>query len=206
MPILANDLESLETYLDGALSDGEAEALRQRLSTDADLSAALKELRLQRATRQAVWASLEPDPATAERFNWRIRGAIADQERACESNPWRFGRIGSVAAACIVFGFFAGWMGRGNPAAGPNATVPPSGSGETPVAIDQRTTSTPTVNPSGTPILVPVTNEYGQVVAWQQFPNAGVAKDFTEDLHRANHVPSAAPSDDRVKLLSDEKF
>lgn len=206
MPISTNDLESLEMYLDGALSDDQADIMRKRLATEAGLPAALEELRAQRAVRQAVWTSLEPDMASVDRLHWRLRGAIANQQRGHRSHPWRFGRIGSVAAACIVFGFFAGWFGRGNGVAGPNGATVPGGSGETPVAIDQQSPSTPVLNPAGTPILVPVTNEYGQVVAWQRFRNTGEAKDFTEDLHRANHLPSVTPSDDRVKLLSDEKF
>jgi hypothetical protein len=54
--------------------------------------------------------------------------------------------------------------------------------------------------------MVPVTNEYGQVVAWQPFKDQNDAKAFAEDLHRVNNgAPLGAPADDRVKLVTDEK-
>lgn len=55
------------------------------------------------------------------------------------------------------------------------------------------------------PVYVPVTNEYGQVVAWQSFKNAGEAKDFTEGLHRVRDATASGPQDEKVKLISEEE-
>jgi hypothetical protein len=47
-----------------------------------------------------------------------------------------------------------------------------------------------------------VTDESGQVVAWQPFGNPNDAKDFTEDLHRARAPVGVSPD---VRLASEEK-
>src|SRR4051812_1334391 len=114
------DLELLEMYLDGALERDEAETLQHRLRAEPQLSAALEDLRSQRALRQTLWQSNEPDQATADRLTWRIRGAIAAEQKQPAIAPkrtwntWQFARFGSAAAACIVLGFAIGWVGRGH--------------------------------------------------------------------------------------------
>src|SRR5580692_12078080 len=163
MAVSENELELLETYLDEALPAGEAEALRQRLVVESELAGAAAELRSQRALRAAVWSSLEPTDTASEQMAWRIRGAMTDRHSGLSS--WWTARVGSVAAACIVLGFFAGWMGRGGNVVGPAGTVTQNAAPA--VAVNQ---------PNPTPVLtgpfrVPVTNEYGKVVDWQQFPD-----------------------------------
>src|SRR5437879_4444882 len=99
MRLAEDDLELLETYLDGALGVVEVEALRHRLESESELSAALEELRGQRALRQAVWQSIEPDQATADRLAWRVLGATQQALRqpapSRNWNTWQIARVGS---------------------------------------------------------------------------------------------------------------
>jgi anti-sigma factor RsiW len=194
--ITETDLELLETYLDGEVTGADAGALQHRLQAEPELSMALDDLRAQRALRQSVWQTLEPDQKTADQLTWRIRGAMQTQQQAPARrtwNTWQFARFGSAAAACIVLGFFVGWVGRGHHA-NVSTVVAPQSNPDQSVAQVQ---------------MVPVTNEYGQVVAWQPFKDPNDAKAFVEDLHRANTAAPAtgAPPDDKVKLISsEEKF
>src|SRR2546430_7915531 len=115
MAIADVDLELLETYLDGGLDAFGARELTRRLAAEPALAAALEELQSQRVLRQAVWHSLEPDQATADRLTWQIRGRVAAElapqprsaptTRSRRWGPWQIARIGSAAAACIVLGF-----------------------------------------------------------------------------------------------------
>src|SRR5580692_8620207 len=199
MAVSENELELLETYLDEALPAGEAEALRQRLVVESELAGAAAELRSQRALRAAVWSSLEPTDTASEQMAWRIRGAMTDQHSGLSS--WWTARVGSVAAACIVLGFFAGWMGRGG-SAGPAGTV----SQNTAPAVAVNQNNNVAMPALAVPFRVPVTNEYGQVVDWQQFPDAEQAKTFMENLRTAPGAAVVAPQNDQVKLVSEEKF
>jgi anti-sigma factor RsiW len=206
MLISDNDLELLETYLDGALDATETESVRRRLRDEPQLVTALEELRGQRATRQAVWQAMEPDQATADRLTWRIRGGIAKERSApAVASPrrrwdsWQIARVGSAAAACVVLGFFIGWVGRAHHS---NVSLQPAG--EEPIAANKTES---TAVPTG-PISVPVSDEYGRVVAFQKFDNAADARAFTEGLNRSRNgaapaagAQPAAPPDANVKLV-----
>ncbi len=189
----------LETYLDGALEAESSSQVRRRLADEAPLSAALEEIQAQRAMRVAVWKAMEPLGGAAEQLSWRIRGAMADrrQDRAGRWGTWSMTRVGSVAAACIVMGFFAGWTGRGNRL---GSALPLAGSE---VAVNQpaKTTASSVTDPAG--LVVPVTDEYGRVVALQRFHNLDDAQHFSEDLHRVQGSESAAQN---MKLISDEQY
>jgi anti-sigma factor RsiW len=198
MPVSETDLELLETYLDEALPPSQVEAVRRRLVGEPELSSALTELNSPRSLRAALWATLEPTDVATQQMNWRIRGALADRSSGgvTRFSSWVTARVGSVAAACIMVGFFAGRMGHA-PVAPPTQNTSPA------VAVNQ-----PAAAPTATPtpmasLYVPVTNEYGQVVAWQPFQNADQAKSFVESLH-GNAV--VAPTDDKVKLVSQENY
>ena len=130
-------------------------------------------------------------------MNWRIRGALADRSSGgvTRFGSWVTARVGSVAAACIMLGFFAGRMGHSH-AAPPTQNTTPA------VAVNNQPDATP-APASMASLYVPVTNEYGQVVAWQPFQNADQAKSFVESLH-GNAV--VAPTDDKVKLASQENY
>jgi hypothetical protein len=91
-------------------------------------------------------------------------------------------------------------MGRGGNVVGPAGTVTQNAAPA--VAVNQ---------PNPTPVLtgpfrVPVTNEYGKIVDWQQFPDADQAKTFMENMQAAPGAAVVAPQDDKVKLVSEEKF
>jgi hypothetical protein len=197
MAISDQDIELLETYLDEALDAGEIKPLRDRLLVEPELAAELDELRAQRAMRQAVWLAMEPEPVVADRLTWRIQGAMHSQGKvaARESIRWQLPRVGSAAAACLVLGFFIGWAGRHG-----QAITPAPQLGQSPLAVNSNNS---TRNPDEG-LLVPVTNEAGEVVAWQPFKDSNDAKAFTEDLHRAHG--SAAPDVRLASEVEKEKF
>jgi hypothetical protein len=174
---LENDLELLEEYLDGALEKSQEAKLRDRLAADKQLSSTLAALQSQRALRQAAFATMEPTEVSAQQLVWRVRGAMLNQQRAAvvqpnrQWNQWRIASIGSTAAACMVLGFFFGRLGHTG-----NTVMPPSNTTPMTMIADRATPK----------ISVPITNEYGQVVAWQTFDNADQAKSFTEDFHRTH--------------------
>ncbi len=60
MAVNDNDVELLDSYLDGELAMSECEGLWRRLAVEADLSAELDRLRADAAVRQIVYSSLEP--------------------------------------------------------------------------------------------------------------------------------------------------
>src|SRR3989442_11288579 len=118
MTTFETDLELLEMFLEGEATGAEAETLQHRLRAEPGLSVALDDRRSQRALRQSAWQSLEPDQKTADQLAWRIRGAMGTQPTSRAAgrtwNIMQFARFGSAAAACIVLGFFVGWVGRGH--------------------------------------------------------------------------------------------
>jgi hypothetical protein len=116
------DLELLEEYLDGALAPDEIGRLCARLAAEPALSAELDELRAARATRAAVWTSLEPSEADAMRFAARVAGAARRQDRW--SRVGVYARFGSAAAACLLVGFFLGWLGRDRGPTAPALNMP----------------------------------------------------------------------------------
>jgi hypothetical protein len=106
-------LEHLEEYLDGALAPDEVERLNVRLAADPELAATLDELRAERETRALLWRANEPSPAQANAFAERVLTTARRTRR--EFNWGRLGRyaqFGSAAAACLLLGFFFGWLGR----------------------------------------------------------------------------------------------
>jgi len=186
MTILENDLELLEEYLDGGLEKSAQLKLSDRLATDKQLSDALAVLRSQRALRQAAFASMEPTDLSTQQLMWRVRGAMLDQKRSnavpmpSRWSQWRIASISSAAAACIILGFFFGRLGHAG-----NTPISPSNTAEAKISV-------------------PITNEYGQVVAWQTFDDANQAKSFTEDYHRT-HVQPQRPIGSGQPTLVDQQ-
>ena len=133
------DLELLESYLDDELTGRELDSLRQRLSVEPQLTAALDELRSQRETRQQFFAACEPDQASVQRLIRSVqREAVREVATGARSNNFRW--IGGLAA-CLMFGFITGRGLHTNPAAvGPQdsessrVAIAPTGPEATPVA------------------------------------------------------------------------
>jgi hypothetical protein len=217
MATLETDLELLEQYLDGELDSASALALETRLGSDTEFAETLAELESQRAIRSAVWQSIEPDQVTAQRLTWRVRGAMLEQDRKPVEqagklwNPWRAVGISSGAAACVLLGFLFGHGGHNAQlidTAGVN-------SGGTPTQIVSNTpiggqliqySNSARAATAKQKYSVPITNEYGQVVAWQSFDSKDQAKNFTEDLHKANPQPAAPAATGQTRLVDQEQF
>ncbi len=110
MAVTDDQLELLEAYIEGELDEPQAVALQTRLEANAELTAALHSLQDQRQLRMHLFESLEADlPATAriaKYVNKEITRDIVWGERL------RIVRYLGAAAACVVFSFFAGWVGR----------------------------------------------------------------------------------------------
>ena len=218
MVTLEADIELLEEYLDGALDDAAVVKLRDRLASDAPLSVSLVELQSQRALRQAVFQSMEPGEIASRQLMWRVRGAMLDQQRNTVVQPqrqwnrwgsqWRIARIGSAAAACVILGFSLGRLGHGRGITSVGVTTPtPISSGiapgnATPTSIAENHPSPGFVQVGNTPrISIPITDNYGNVVAWQTFDNAEQAKNFTEDLHHSRGDASSPASSGQIKQV-----
>jgi hypothetical protein len=214
MAMLEHDLEQLEQYLDGELDAVAISQLQTRLTGDSELASALSELKGQRAVRSALWQTIDPDPASAERLAWRIKGAMLSQERAAATkskftwNSWRVASVSSAAAACVILGFMFGRVGH-NPASTPVPTGIPTGGGSSIAQYptnNQSPIATQLVTSNKPKISVPITNEYGQVVAWQTFDNPEDAKNFTEDLHKTRAQPSSPAVTSQPRLVDQQQF
>src|SRR5439155_1550013 len=132
-------LELLESYLDDELTGRELEGLRQRLSSEPQLAAAIDELRSQREMRQHFFAACEPDEASVQRL---IRSVKREATReAVWSGRNRNLKWVSGLAACLVFGFISG-RGLRNSS---NLPVPSDSNAGTIAQVVQ-----PTVNPGST--------------------------------------------------------
>ena len=211
MALTETDYETIEAFLDGEMSDDELSAVRSRIDRDAAFAAAVDEASASHQLRAAVWPSLEPSNAEVQRLQWRIEGAMAAENRPAVAKNnwsiWRLTRIASAAAACVVVGFSVGWIGRGSHQSTPVVVSSPSSldgsiaSNDTPGTFTPTGTVAPVMNNGN--FNVPVTDDYGRVVAWQPFRSNTDAAKFVEDLHKANAV---RPADDKVKLVGDEKF
>ncbi len=227
------DLELLEEYLDGAMEAVAASRLQDRFKHEADLASALLELKSQRAVRTTVWQTIEPSEIDAQQMVWRVRGAMlsarteqsmteqsmTEQSMPASSpairpwvnwwNQWQLSRVGSAAAACLVLGFFLGRVGH-NPAVLPSrpsearTNIASDGADSNTIAVND-INPPPASTPAGSKIMVPITNEYGKVVAWQSFDNPDQAKNFTEDFHstRAESAPTAPAGPTR--LIDDQQ-
>ncbi len=173
-----SDIDLLEMYLDDAMTPEEAEALRRRVAESPGLSEALSRLRDERAARQAVWQALEPNDVEIGRLIGRVRQSIRHREHW--TRRWQVFRIGTAAAACLAFGFFGGWLGRGasptvdpaGPAVTGVASLPPAGAGNAGHQLD---------SPG---FHVVLTDLAGRAVAVQTFDTPEKAREFVEDVDR----------------------
>jgi len=168
------DLGLIDAYLDDALSPEEVERFDGRLAREPELATALHAARAQRAVRGAIWQSERPTEAAADRLARRIVGEVRRRQRARIWGRWT--RVAGVAAACLAFGFVAGWMGRGRVDVPPNAAI-------VPVSHMQSVAPTSNVSVDASGIYrVALTDDAGNVVAVQKFTKYEDARQFANDL------------------------
>lgn len=150
------DLELLETYLDGELPDEARQALVRRLESDNTLGAALEALRAERFIRIEAFESLEPDDRRAQQFAWQLTQSLkvgrspVTADLALTSRFQSTMRIVSTVAAAIIIGFGIGWATRGWEFGGGGSPAAPAPS----TVVDFR---------------VPLTNDRGETIALQDF-------------------------------------
>ena len=180
------DVQLVEAYLDGALAPGESERLAGRLAREPHLVELVEALRAERAVRQAVWTSLEPDEAGAGATVSAAVSAAARQERL--QHAIRRARRLTAAAAVIAIAFAGGWAARAR-LAGPQAARdvhPQSG--------HRFVTSGGGVGEASYPVAL--TDENGNITAVQYFETPEAARRFAEDVGRWQskpRPPQAAP-------------
>ena len=192
--VTEQDFELLESYLDGELADGEANALHRRLAAEADLASAFEGIKSERQQRQQVWQQLEPDVDSARRLSAQIVRA------ARRDDLWRrvtgAVRYSSAAAACLAVVFLAGWIARGpapnhqpgNPANPRIAGVPTT---DNSIQFQQR------------PYQVRLADSSGRVVAVQRFATLEEARAFKKDLETWQNQPNRVEPAN-IKLVAEE--
>lgn len=110
MPITDNDLQVLEEWLDGELTEEQGTALRQRMATEPGLAAALDRLRDERRLRSRLFTVLEPGERETDIFCTNLRREIR-REDVWASRVRGMRKIASLAAMITVV-FMAGWISR----------------------------------------------------------------------------------------------
>ena len=190
MSVSDPDLELLEAYLDDALSPEEADALRRRLADEAQLAAAMAEVRNERAVRQSVWQTMEPSDVEIGRLVGRVNQSLRQREHWMKR--WQVLRVGTAAAACLAFGFFGGWLMRTTsptPTANPDQAVVSSGE------IGNR------LQQPG--YHVALTDNVGNVIAIQTVDTHDKAREFVDDV---DQMRSRQPRNTGRAVLISEEF
>jgi anti-sigma factor RsiW len=163
------DLELIEAYLDDALSTDDVEQLDRRLAYEPQLAAALGKIRTQRALRTMAWMSREPSAESSEQLAGRIASAIRQRQAARTLARWA--RAAGALAACILFGFVAGWIGRGRAEPATFHAMPAGAISHAAMTLDS----------SGV-YQVALTDDGGNVLAVQRFARYEDARQFAADL------------------------
>lgn len=108
MSVSEHDLEIIESWLDGEISQDQVEALRARISSDPHLSQTVDRLRSERALRASIWQTMEPSEKQAELLVGNIRRAVR-KEDLIDGRLRALRKFASMAAmVALVFG--AGWI------------------------------------------------------------------------------------------------
>jgi hypothetical protein len=189
MAVNENDLQLIQTYLDGEMPTSECEGLWRRLAVEPELAAELEKLRADVANRQMVWTSLEPaDEMLAELQRNILKNSRKQNVREIAGRRLR--GFASVAAM-LLFGFGIGWMGRDRfPGLGSSLMTTPS------------STSVPASSLLGGSGVwqVNIKDASGKVIATQRFNTREEAMHFADDINKAeashptNYEMPLAPS------------
>lgn len=110
MPITDNDLQVLEEWLDGELTEEQGALLRQRMAMEPALSGALERLRDERNLRSRLFTVLEPGERETEVFCADLRRELR-REDVWGSRMRGMRKIASLAAMITIV-FMAGWISR----------------------------------------------------------------------------------------------
>jgi len=161
------DLELIEAYLDDALSAEEVERLDRRLAEESDLAVMLHEQRTSRAFRLAAFQCQAPQDCEAKELSDRIIAEVLRRQRRRIAGRWL--RVAGALAACVLFGFVAGWLGRGRAET------------ESPDSNLRAVHADLTVDPIGV-YQVSFTDDSGNVIAQQTFSHYEQARRYADDL------------------------
>lgn len=130
MSVSEHDLEIIESWLDGEISEAQATALRDRISADPQLAQTVDRLRSERSLRTGIWQTMEPSDKQAEMLVSNIRRAVRKEDLI--DGRLRTLRKFASAAAVVALVFGAGWIshsriqyGEPKPEALANVTVNP---------------------------------------------------------------------------------
>jgi hypothetical protein len=173
MAVNDSDLDLLHAYIDGEMPVSECEGFWRRLSVESDLLAELERMRGDHSIRQAMWATMEPADSVVARCETSILRATRRYDLLVSIR--RISSISTAVAACLLFGFTVGWMGRDRYLHAPV-------SGTSPMAMVEQASqhsSSPTANNSTVYI-----EDGGHLVAVQQFKSLEEARQFAEDINR----------------------
>ena len=177
MSVSDADIELLEAHLDGELPSQEDAALRARLTSNSELSTELARLRAHREIRIEVFESFEPDDLTVKQLILGVRKQITRD--ALRGDRIRILRYIGSAAAVVLFSFSAGWLGKARVA----TQIPAQQSAQT-VAQNSQAGS---IDFSGSPYPVVLTDALGHVVAVQHFKTPQEAREFSQDVTSWEH-------------------
>jgi hypothetical protein len=135
MSVSDHDLEMLETWLDGELSEEQADALRRRISNDTALAQMADQLRSDRQLRAHAWQGLDS--------GGDIEALIANVRRANRKNELWGSRLQALRqvsgiAAAVVLMFGAGWISRSRLSTSPDSP---------PAAVATNINATSSTNP-----------------------------------------------------------
>jgi len=179
MKVTETELDLIETYLDGELPMSEAEGLWRRLALEPELTAALDELRTDRALRINVWEQCEPAEAAAITVSRQINSAIGRRR------VWESARRGAfyvtAAAACMLIGINIGrQQGLITPAA-------PNGISQNVAQNVAMNSNVGNANTSAVPVNI--LDGSGRIVAMPSFQTMQEANNFARQFNNPNSSP-----------------
>ncbi len=188
------DIELLEAYLDDALSPALVERLDARLTAESELSAALVELRQERALRVAIFESQVPTTEQSDQFAQTVLRTIRQNDRR---QRWiRGSRRAGAVAACLLVGFGMGWIGHGMNS--PTIVTPPThGHADVHLAAHAPKPAEPGQ------FQVAVMDDEGHVIAVQHFSKVEDARRFADDLGKYE-IRRQQVQEGQAMLVSDQ--
>ena len=187
MNISDEDIQMMDTHLDGQLPEADAIAFRSRLESDPSLTQSFAEVQQDRLVRASVFRALEPSDAQLDALVTKLRNGTTGAGKS-ESKSQSLFRIGirriAAAAACVLVGVFAAqWYHRSNPVGKTTLT------NKTDVAAAQS-------------YRVALVDEAGRESAAQDFSSKEMADEFAKDLKQWQERQRKA-HDGAIMLISD---